>query len=203
MGNGDDKDKTYKCFLCKDYFALLVFLDKLQQHITKIGFMSPLMLDHHLQIVIEPAKLSDLDEIVEIENRSYAFPWSRSVLLAEIDGKEFSYVYVTRLQQNLDFSGKIIGYIYFWVVSDEMHILNIAVDPDYRGYGCAKCMVQFALDFGQERGARSAFLEVRASNKAARQLYARLGFERIGIRKKYYSNDKEDAYVMKKQLSPF
>ena len=165
--------------------------------------MSKIMLEHNLQILIEPAELEDLDEIVEIESRAYAFPWARSLLRAEIKGKEFSYVYVARLQQNSSFPNKIIGYNYFWVVSDEIHILNIAVDPDYRGYGCGKHLTQFALNFGRERGAKSAFLEVRASNDAAQQLYTQLGFHRIGLRKHYYGDNKEDAYVMKKQLSPF
>lgn len=160
--------------------------------------MSLIALDHNLQIVIEPAEPADIDEIVTIENRAYAFPWARSLLRAEINGKEFSYVYVARLQQNSSFPGKIIGYNYFWLVSDEVHILNIAVEPDYRGYGCGKRLVQFALNFGRERGAKSAFLEVRASNDAAQQLYKQLGFQRTGLRKHYYADNKEDAYVMKK-----
>jgi len=162
--------------------------------------MTPITLDHNLQIMIESAELRDLDKIVAIENRSYAFPWARSLLLAEIKGKNFSYVFVARLRQTSFSSGKIIGYNYFWLVSDEIHILNIAVDPDYRGYGCGKYLVRFALDFGRERGAKSAFLEVRASNETAQRLYTDLGFHRIGIRKHYYSDNKEDAYVMKKQL---
>lgn len=153
--------------------------------------------EDQLPIIIELAKKSDIDEIVEIENRSYLHPWSRSVLLAEIDGEEFSYVYVSRLQQH----ARIIGYIFFWVVSEEVHILNITVDPAYRGNGYAKQMMQFALDFGQEHGAKSALLEVRVSNTAARQLYVSLGFHQVGIRKKYYAKDREDAYVMKKLIT--
>jgi ribosomal-protein-alanine N-acetyltransferase len=150
---------------------------------------------------MELAQLEDLDEIVAIENRAYPFPWSRSVLLAEIGGREFSFVYVARMPHDSAFPEKIIGYIFFWLVSGEVHILNVAVDPDYRGYGYGKFMMQFALDFGLERGARSAFLEVRASNAEAQQLYTHLGFRPVGIRRRYYSNNKEDAYVMKKQLS--
>ncbi len=165
--------------------------------------MALITLAHNLQIVIEAAKPADLDEIVEIENRAYAFPWARSVLHAEINGKAFSYVYVARLQHNSSFPEKIIGYNYFWLAADEIHILNIAVDHDYRGYGCGKHLVRFALNFGRERGAKSAFLEVRASNDAAQQLYRQLGFHRIGLRKHYYSDNKEDAYVMKKRLFPF
>ena len=162
--------------------------------------MSLITLNHNLQIVIESAEPADLDAIVAIENRAYAFPWARSLLSAEINGKEFSYVYVARLQLNSSVPGKIIGYNYFWLVSNEVHILNIAVDPDYRGYGCGKHLVQFALNFGRERGAKRALLEVRASNDAAQQLYRQLGFHRIGLRKHYYGDNKEDAYVMKKRI---
>ena len=147
--------------------------------------MSWITLNQQLQIVIEPAGLRDLDDIVAIENRSYVFPWARAVLQAEINGKTFSHVYVARLQQNFSAPRKIIGYNYFWLVADEIHILNVAVDPDYRGYGCGKQLIQFALDFGRARGAHSAFLEVRASNDAAQQIYIQFGFHRIGIRKQY------------------
>jgi ribosomal-protein-alanine N-acetyltransferase len=60
----------------------------------------------------------------------------------------------------------------------------------------------FAVEFGREQGATRVLLEVRASNAAAQQLYASLGFQRIGIRKKYYVDNKEDAYVMQKKISP-
>jgi ribosomal-protein-alanine N-acetyltransferase len=150
-------------------------------------------------IVIEPARLNDIDDIVAIENQAYRFPWSRSVLLAEINGEKFSYVYVARLSETSSFPHKLIGYHYFWVVSDEVHILNLAVAPDYQRHGYGRQLLQFALDFGRERGAISAFLEVRASNTVALQLYTQLGFFQIGTRKKYYGTE-EDAYVLKKRL---
>ncbi len=152
-------------------------------------------------IIIEPVEPEDIDEIVTLENQAYDFPWSRKILLDEINGEPFSYVYVLRLQSNSASPGKIIGYNFFWVVSDETHILNIAVEPDYQGCGWGTQLLQFAIDFGQEQGAKRVLLEVRASNAAAQQLYHRLGFRRIGRRKKYYTNNKEDAYVMKKELS--
>jgi ribosomal-protein-alanine N-acetyltransferase len=161
---------------------------------------SHIVLNDQLHIVIEPAKTEDIDRIAAIENRSYTSPWSRKILLNEIDGESSSYVYVARLQNGLGEPEKIIGYNFFWLVSDEVHILNIAVDPDYRGYGCGKHLMDFAINLGLERGATSVLLEVRVSNMVAQQLYSRLGFQRIGIRKKYYTESKEDAYVMKKQL---
>lgn len=159
------------------------------------------MLKDRLHIIIEPARPEDIDEIAALENRAYEFPWSRKILLDEINGEWFSYVYVARLQNSCESSGKIVGYNFFWVVSDEIHILNIAVDPDYQRYGCGTRLLQFAIDFGREQGAKSVLIEVRVSNTAAQQFYRHLGFHRIGRRKKYYTDNKEDAYVMKKNCN--
>ena len=167
--------------------------------------MTTITLNNTLTFTIEPAEIYDLDEIEALENRAYPFPWSRKILLAEIDGESFSYVYVARLQNGNrmlgDTLGAIIGYNFFWLVSDEVHILNIAVDPEYQGQGLGKYLMNFAISFGQERGATSILLEVRASNTVAQQLYTGLGFKQIGIRKKYYANNKENALVMKKVLT--
>lgn len=150
-------------------------------------------------VMIERATLNDLDAIVAIENCSFPFPWSRNLLKAEINGKEFSFVYVLRLVQPSPSAGTLVGYIYFWLAADEVHILDIAVDPNYRRFGYGRQLLRFALDFGRERGACSAFLEVRASNLAARRFYETEGFEQIGVRKQYYSDNREDAHLLKKE----
>ena len=154
--------------------------------------------EFHVQLTL--ARKTDINEIESIEQRAYPFPWTRKVLLDEIEGEAFSYVYVARLVSESGQPGKIIGYHFFWRVSDEIHILNIAVDPEYQGYGLGTHLMRFALNFGKERGATCALLEVRVSNVPAQQLYAKLGFRRIGLRKRYYSDNKEDAYVMKLQI---
>ena len=148
-------------------------------------------------VQLERARKEDIDAIVAIENRAYPFPWTRNVLLDEIEGESFSYVYVARLIDESGQAGKMIGYHFFWLVADEIHILNIAVDPEYHGAGLGTILIQFAIQFGRERGATCTLLEVRVSNTAALRLYEKLGFTRIGIRKQYYSDSKEDAYVMK------
>ncbi len=157
-------------------------------------------LNETLHVVIELAKISDIDAIVALENRAFPFPWSRNILLAEIDGEPFSYVYVARLINDGGIPNNIIGYHFFWLVADEVHVLNIAVDPDYRGCGLGKTLMDFAADFGRERGAQTILLEVRVSNMPAQALYRKLGFQQVGLRKKYYANNKEDAYAMQKDL---
>ncbi len=162
--------------------------------------MTNIVLADQLHVVIEPANPEDIDEIVEVENRAYPFPWTRNVLLGEIHGESFSYVFVARLQNHAERPRKIIGYHFFWVVVDEIHILNIAVDPAYQKHGLGKHLLQFAIDFGRDLGAECVLLEVRISNTNAQQMYRHFGFQQIGIRKGYYSDNKEDAGVMKMKL---
>lgn len=157
-------------------------------------------LNQKMTMTIEPATIHDHEEIVAIENRTFAFPWSHNVLKSEINGESFSFAYVARLRTQADQPGKIIGYNFFWLVADEVHILNVAVDPEYQGMGCGKRLMRFAEQFGAERGAIVMFLEVRVSNTAAQNLYTGLGFHRIDRRKHYYSDNMEDAYVMKKEI---
>ncbi len=161
------------------------------------------MADHlDISFSLERATDNDLDEIVALENRAYPFPWKRNILLAEIHGQSFSYAYVARLHANNRTSGSLIGYIFFWLVADEIHILNVAIDPDYQRKGLGTALMEFATGFGLEHGATKLLLEVRASNTPAQHLYARLGFTQIGLRKRYYSDNKENAYVMQKFLLP-
>ncbi len=188
--NGKAQQNTYKQFDTED------FLDKPAPFTRSKHMVS----ETAQQLMIGPATPDDLDTIERIEQRAYPFPWSREVLGHAVQSDEaFSYFYVARLQEVPKGADPIIGYHHFWLVADEVHILNIAIDPVYQRRGYASRLLQFALDFGRERGASSAFLEVRASNRAAQQLYAHFGFERIDVRKAYYSDNQEDAYVMKKQ----
>ena len=152
-------------------------------------------------ISIEPARVADIDEIIAIENRAYPYPWTRQVLLSELDGDEQSRPHVARLYDDQHPAGKIVAYHFFWLVADEVHILNIAVDPAYQGRGIGRRLMMFAIEFGIERGAACVLLEVRVSNSPALRLYRGLGFLEIGIRKGYYSESNEDAYVMKKPLN--
>jgi ribosomal-protein-alanine N-acetyltransferase len=85
------------------------------------------------------------------------------------------------------------------VVGDELHINNLAVDPHWRRRGIARTLLDAALERGRVRGARRAFLEVRASNVEALALYRRHGFEAAGIRKGYYDHPVEDAVVMRRE----
>lgn len=137
--------------------------------------------------------LRDLKEVHEIEVLSFSNPWTKGLFFAELQNP-LSHPYTVKLiRNNKDI---VVGYTIFWVVSDEAHLLNIAVHPDYRGQGIGRKLIDFVIHTSDELGLRGIFLEVRRSNKAARNLYERVGFEYIGVRKGYYSDNKEDAMLM-------
>lgn len=92
-------------------------------------------------------------------------------------------------------SGKVVGYVLFWHVTDEIHLLNIAVDPAERRHGHGRRLVEEVIAFGRSHGAVRVLLEVRVGNAPALALYDRLGFEEINRRMRYY-DDGEDAIEM-------
>jgi len=135
---------------------------------------------------------SDLPSVREIERLSFSNPWSELTFLGEIQNRSisFPYVIVHRLEK------KVIGYIIFWMIKDQVQINNIAVHPHYRRRGIAEAVMTQVINQVERYGAKSITLEVRPSNFAALNLYTKLGFQVIGIRKGYYSNPPEDAIVM-------
>jgi [ribosomal protein S18]-alanine N-acetyltransferase len=128
---------------------------------------------------------SDLKNVVEIENRSNLEPWSPSVFMVEL-GLPHSRLMVAR--PAIPPAETVMGFICFWLVADELQILNLAVHPDYRHRGVARALLSHCLDRGRENGARVAVLEVRGSNEAAQRLYGGFGFRKVGERAGYYLN---------------
>lgn len=92
--------------------------------------------------------------------------------------------------------GVVIGFLAARVVSDEMEILNVAVDPDVRGRGAGSALLAAAIEYGRRSGSRRAFLEVRESNRRAQRFYERHGFLACGRRPRYYNHPEEDALLM-------
>jgi len=132
---------------------------------------------------------ADVDAIYAIEVACFKTPWTRESILREVTENECARYMVLRED------GEPIAYAGVWFVLDEGHITNIAVRPDRRrlGYGerVTRAMIQLAADSGMNW----MTLEVRRSNKAAQELYHKLGFIDVGYRKRYYENT-EDALVM-------
>jgi [ribosomal protein S18]-alanine N-acetyltransferase len=142
---------------------------------------------------------SDLDEVLALERRSFAEPWTRKMFVGELQGNVFATCLVARADAELGATlthGTLIGYILFWVVFEELHIMNLAVRPEVRRHGIAGELVRMALATAASKDARVALLEVRASNIAALGLYEGLGFTRKGVRRGYYEQPNEDAVIM-------
>ena len=95
--------------------------------------------------------------------------------------------------------GCVLGYIGSQTVMGETDMMNVAVHPDFRRRGIAESLVNALVEDLQKQESHSLTLEVRASNEAAQKLYEKLGFMQVGLRKNYYRNPKEDAYILRKE----
>jgi ribosomal-protein-alanine N-acetyltransferase len=152
--------------------------------------------------IIEPATIQALPDILQIEEACFSTPWTRKMLEAELSGNPFAHFLVARQVPPLGEVGSIsiIGYLCFWVVFEEVRLMNLAVIESMRHKGMAKALVIQALKVGLAQAAMRAVLEVRASNHAAHALYRSLGFRDVTTRPTYYTNPIEDALLM--ELDP-
>ena len=142
---------------------------------------------------IRPMRPDDMAKVMAIENASFTDPWPESSFSGDFD-KEFAYQFVAETRDKI-----IAGYTQFWIVIDEGHILNIAVSRAFRRLGIGRKIMNFALQVMSEKGVKYALLEVRKNNMPALNLYKSMGFRKIAVRKKYYS-DGADAIIMLKYL---
>jgi ribosomal-protein-alanine N-acetyltransferase len=134
--------------------------------------------------------LSDLGDIERIEQRVYPTPWSRSMFAGEL-AKPSSIALGA-----FDLGGRLVGYLIVSRYVDAWHIMNLAVDLEYRRLGIGSSLLDefFALTAGD--GRRGYALEVRVSNRGAIMLYEAYGFEGSGVRRGYYTDNREDALIM-------
>lgn len=137
-------------------------------------------------------QVTDLPEVLQIERASFSNPWSAALFLQELQ-VPFSRILVVRPAGE---AGPIVGYLCRWYVADEMHILNVAVRPEYRQQGVAALLMGEVLQEARRGQAIGVTLEVRRSNAAALTLYGGLGFEEVGVRRDYYGRG-EDALIMR------
>jgi [ribosomal protein S18]-alanine N-acetyltransferase len=138
---------------------------------------------------IRALTLGDLNAIEDIEHNSYDTPWSRSMFAGEL-AKPASLCLG-------GFEGEqLAGYLIVSRYVDAWHIMNIAVSPDFRRRGIATALLQRLFELTDDRSRRGYTLEVRVSNDGAISLYERLGFTARGIRRGYYTDNREDALIM-------
>ncbi|ULA67574.1 MAG: Ribosomal-protein-S18p-alanine acetyltransferase [Nitrospira sp.] len=147
-------------------------------------------------VIIEPATSGVLDEVLAIEQACFSAPWTRKMLAAELSGNQFAHFLVAKCPDPLSGSLAVAGYFCFWIVFEEVRLMNLAVLAPFRRQGVATKLVCTALQTGMDRGATRAMLEVRVSNHEAQTLYHRLGFRQTARRARYYDNPEEDAVLM-------
>jgi ribosomal-protein-alanine N-acetyltransferase len=140
-------------------------------------------------VEIRRLDLVDLSAIEVIEQRSYPTPWSRSMFASEL-AKPTSICLGA-------FEGEdLVGYVVNSRYVDAWHVMNVAVDPGHRGRGIATALLERLFELTQDDERRGYTLEVRVSNDDAIRLYERLGFESRGLRRGYYTDNREDALIM-------
>ena len=141
---------------------------------------------------------TEIDAILAIERQSFQRIWGRSSFLGEL-ACDYAYSYTVRCEEGSS-PPQIIAYICFRIITDEMHLLRIAVAPRWRRRGVASKLLDKCFALSLENGAGSAILEVRPSNKPAISLYHKLGFHLAEKRINYYTETGEDALILKKNL---
>ena len=145
-------------------------------------------------IIIRHMIKDDVDAVYIVEENCFVDPWSKESIRKELKNNLAKY-----LVAQLD--NKIVGYVGVWFVVDEGHITNVAVHSDYRGKKIGDKLVKEMVELCKENNIIAMTLEVRASNTVAQNLYRKYGFKMGGIRKEYYSDNKEDAIIMWNQLN--
>lgn len=144
-----------------------------------------------MRIEITPMKLEDLNEVLEIEILAFTTPWSRNSFIYELLENERAFYLVAKNEFN-----QVMGYVGMWIVFDEGHITNLAIHPNFRRKGVANKLMVELIQVSKEKGVRYLTLEVRRTNNSAQELYQKMGFVHMGVRRKYYLDNNEDALIM-------
>lgn len=132
----------------------------------------------------------DIPDVVQIEAEAFAVPWTAEIFEHEMTGNNYAHYIVATNGE------KVIGHCGMWIVLDECHITNIAVLKEYRGYGVGEKLLKESIQLCNELEVKYMTLEVRVSNEVAQNMYRKLGFQDGGIRKNYYTDNRENALVM-------
>jgi ribosomal-protein-alanine N-acetyltransferase len=178
-----------------------------------------------VKYVVESMTHDDIAEVLAVDRESYALPWPASAYRRELSSNQHAHYIVLKrvdgagvpvneqqpatrhwkqLMPWLRTSdsphskrvGHVIGYAGMWLVGEEAHVTTVAVAPEARGKGFGELLLASLIEIADELQARWVTLEVRVSNFTAQQLYRKYGFREAGLRKRYYSDNNEDALIM-------
>ena len=142
-----------------------------------------------MQLTFREMKRNDADAIAAIEAKSFAMPWSREDFWREAQNELATYIVG-------ELDGRIVAYAGAWVSFNQAEVMNVAVEPEFRGQGIGTIIFGELIRAVKLRGATSITLEVRPSNTAAIKLYESFGLRSVGRRKGYYLDNGEDALIM-------
>lgn len=142
------------------------------------------------ECIIRRMTMNDLDAVTAIEAATFPKPWSKDSFRQELERNVAARYLVAEKD------GQVIGYAGAWIILDESHITNIAISQAFRGCGYGRQLTQALMQYIANLGAAYATLEVRKSNITAQNLYKSLGFIQLGVRKRYYEDNQEDALLM-------
>lgn len=147
-----------------------------------------------MEVIIRSMKERDLDRIMELERTCFTTPWSRQSFLLEITKNQLARYFVAEID------GLVVGYGGIWLILDEGHITNIAVDEKYRRLGLGKRLLEELIVLCESYEVKGMTLEVREDNQPAKELYKSYGFIESGRRPNYYQDVGKDAILMWKNL---
>lgn len=148
--------------------------------------------------VLRDMRAADLEAVLSVEAQAYAFPWTRGNF---IDSLAAGY----SIELLVDAGDSVVGYYVAMSGPEEMHLLNLTVAPSQQGRGHARRLLARLVERCHAQAAQALWLEVRESNRRAREIYRRQGFVEEGLRRNYYpapNGRREDAVVMRLPLSP-
>jgi ribosomal-protein-alanine N-acetyltransferase len=134
---------------------------------------------------------ADVSAVEALQRRSFTNAWGAEAIRWELENTDVARLYVAHAPD-----GSLVGYCACWMIFDELHINSLAIEARWRRRGAARQLLRRVVEDAVQSGARSATLEVRTSNTAARALYERLGFRVEGVRRDYYQEPREDALVL-------
>jgi len=150
----------------------------------------------HRRFEVVPMTPGDLDAVLLIEQASSRSPWDRAVFVEELE-RQWAYLDLLRPRES---GARPLAFVNYWLVRDEVHVLNIATHPDARREGHAARLLEHVIAFAHKHHCKFVTLEVRRSNGPAIRLYKKYGFRPVGIRPNYYAAGREDAVVMLLEL---
>lgn len=150
--------------------------------------------------ILRYMRVEDVPAVVQIDELSFATPWSDRSYLFEINDNPTGHMLTLEIEDNAAETGThhaVIGYAGMWLIDGEAHISTIAIHPNYRGHGLGEVLLVGMLSRAMMLNGQYAVLEVRVSNTPAIQLYLKYEFESVGTRKNYYRDyGNEDALLM-------